>query len=831
MKCNPLRWLFGLIPILLLAGVTVFSERERIEKDLAARSEKALGDIGLAWASTQFDGRDAVITGLAAEDAEPGRAAGAVAQTYGVRIVRNDAGLIDRAERYDWAASKREGRIRLSGLAPSEKTRRDIIGLTSGTFPSAEIQDRLTLARGAPALDIWLGGVGFALKQLTQLKTGTVRLEGTEFTISGEAIDAQTYRALKTALTSGMPPGISLKADRVEPPVVAPYIWTVRLADGQLDLRGGVPGDQARASLLAALKQQAPQLRVQDGMAPARGEPDGWIDVAKVLLRELLRLEEGTIEVRDHAIAIGGVAQKEATAEDIHAKLKDGVPAAYRVTDRITFREPNIKPIAAYRTALSIEDGSVRIVGFVPSEEAKSALLGLVRSRFSGVRIIDELELGAGAPPGWQRCLDIGLAALAKLGGGRLDMTIRRLFIEGATDSPALATGLPGELQSAAGRDCDTDVRLALKASLEPNLRWSARTEPQGDVVLEGQVPSAEVRQQLMSAAAKLFDGRGVVDRMEIVEAKSEKWARTALAGLAQLARLRQGSAEISGQTLRVEGEARDVAAQQAVRDALGRDVPDGYAAREAVAVRSDSMIASEELARRTAAEDVRKRAAAEAEAKRRAEEEARRAAEAAEAKVRAELEERQRAEDERRRRSAEDARLAAEKLARERAEADAKRQAEFETRRRAEEEARKARVALAQKQDEEQAKKDAAAEACQKILRTVSNEGVILFDRASAVLDRRSIPTLRRLAEAAEACPDVSIEIEGHTDSEGVDERNQPLSERRAQAVADYLAGRGVPVQRMKAVGYGASKPVAPNDTPANMARNRRIEFTVKAK
>jgi len=74
-------------------------------------------------------------------------------------------------------------------------------------------------------------------------------------------------------------------------------------------------------------------------------------------------------------------------------------------------------------------------------------------------------------------------------------------------------------------------------------------------------------------------------------------------------------------------------------------------------------------------------------------------------------------------------------------------------------------------------------------------------------------------------------IEIEGHTDAEGADERNQPLSERRAQSVVDFLIKAGVPTERMKAVGYGSSRPVAPNDTSANRARNRRIEFTVKAK
>jgi len=840
MKCNPLRWLLGLIPILLLAGVAVFSEHERIEKDLTARTQKTLEETGLGWASTTFDGRDAVLSGLAPDDAEPARAAATLAHTHGVRIVRNDSRLMDRAERYDWAATKREGRVRLSGLVPNEKTRREIIGLARATFPSSEIVDRLTLARGAPALDIWLGGVGFALKQLTLLKTGTIRLEGTELTISGEVNDAASYRTLKASLAGNLPPGISLKADRVEPPVVAPYVWTARLAEGQLELRGSAPSDQARESLIATAKRELPQVRIVDGMAPARGEPEHWLNVAPFVLRELLRLEEGTLELRDQTITLAGVAQREATAEDVRAKLKDNSFSAYRVMERITFREPTVKPIAAYRTALSLENGVATMVGFVPSEAARAALTSLVEARIAGVRIVDQLELGAGAPPGWQRCLDIGIAALAKVGSGRLDLTIRRLLLEGVTDREAVAKVLPGELQAAAGRDCDTDVRLTVKTPPEPSLRWSVQAGAEGEVVLEGQVPGAAVRDQLMSVAARLFDGRSVVDRMEIVDAaSSERWSRTAVVGLRQLARLRSGRAEIANQALRIEGEARDVAAQAAVRDALGRDVPDGYSAREAIAVRSDAVIASEELARRTAEESAKKRAAAEAEARRRAEgearrqaeEEARRTAEAAEARARTELEAKQRAEEERSRRAAEEARRAAETAARERAEAEAKQRAETEQRREAEEAGRKARLALAQKDVEEQARKDAEADACQKVLRNVSSEGVILFERASAALDRRSLPTLRRLARAAEACPDVSIEVEGHTDAEGVDERNQPLSERRAQAVVDYLSDRGVPVERMKAVGYGSSRPVVPNDTAANMARNRRIEFTVKPK
>ena len=114
--------------------------------------------------------------------------------------------------------------------------------------------------------------------------------------------------------------------------------------------------------------------------------------------------------------------------------------------------------------------------------------------------------------------------------------------------------------------------------------------------------------------------------------------------------------------------------------------------------------------------------------------------------------------------------------------------------------------------------------------MRDATARGVLEFDRAKADLTSESTLTLRELAEIAKECPASKIEIEGHTDAEGTDERNQKLSDRRAKAVADYLAREGVASARMTTVGYGASRPIADNATADGRARNRRIEFIVKA-
>lgn len=102
-------------------------------------------------------------------------------------------------------------------------------------------------------------------------------------------------------------------------------------------------------------------------------------------------------------------------------------------------------------------------------------------------------------------------------------------------------------------------------------------------------------------------------------------------------------------------------------------------------------------------------------------------------------------------------------------------------------------------------------------------------FDTASAVirpagkarLDADILPVLR-------ANPDMRVRIDGHTDARGSDAYNQDLSERRARSVKDYLVQAGIPADRLESQGFGESRPVAPNDTPENLQRNRRTELTV---
>jgi outer membrane protein OmpA-like peptidoglycan-associated protein len=104
-----------------------------------------------------------------------------------------------------------------------------------------------------------------------------------------------------------------------------------------------------------------------------------------------------------------------------------------------------------------------------------------------------------------------------------------------------------------------------------------------------------------------------------------------------------------------------------------------------------------------------------------------------------------------------------------------------------------------------------------------------ILFDSGSDRLRPESNRTLVDLHEALTRAGTLTVDIEGHTDAVGDDAANLQLSERRAAAVVRDLIERGVAADRLRAVGLGESKPVAPNDTPEGRRENRRVVIRVR--
>ena len=103
-----------------------------------------------------------------------------------------------------------------------------------------------------------------------------------------------------------------------------------------------------------------------------------------------------------------------------------------------------------------------------------------------------------------------------------------------------------------------------------------------------------------------------------------------------------------------------------------------------------------------------------------------------------------------------------------------------------------------------------------------------IEFETGKATIKPHSFQILDLIADIFIENSNYIVEVQGHTDNTGKAELNKTLSQKRAEAVMNYLIGKGVPAERLSAVGYGPDVPIADNKTKAGRAKNRRVEFKI---
>lgn len=715
MRCNPSLWLLGLVPIAMLSWIAVQLEHEGIENDLARRTKDALHWTGLDWADAHFNGRDGIVTGTAVEDRGPQRALALVRNVWGVRIAYNRSGLVQRVDKFIWSAkAETNGRLTLSGDVPSEQARKALVDTARAEFPKAAVADNMRLARGAIDRDDWLRGATFSLKNLAKLKAGEAELSALDLSMTGEAPTSDAYRRVRAALATQRPAGLNLAREKITLPMARPYTWSAKKTGDQIAIAGFAPSDEDRARTASRAKTLFAKATVSDFTDLADGAPDGWGKAVSVALDQLGLLKTGEVAFRDKELTFIGEATDEQAASAVRRTLKLDVPQNFKIIDRIRYPRPDLPAAGSGYVMGIVNDGSaLEVIGMIPSEATRVALVDAVKARFPGRSVTDKTQVAPGAPDGWQQCVVAGLASLPRMKSGKSMLTNRKLEVSGETDDYAAAQSVPNDVKAAAGQSCEATTNIKFTGQMKTDLTWNATRDASGLVTLEGEAPDDPSRTRLVDTARQIYAGSSIADHMKIVGASPEPWMSATRIALEQLARLRRGDVSISAKQLTIKGATDNEQVAKDIRSVLSTDLPPGFKGTDAITV----MTAEEK-----------------------------------------------------------------------------------------------------------------AADSCQSLMRQTTAKGMINFERAKADLTPDSTQTLKDLVEIANECPAFSIQIEGHTDAEGTNERNQKLSDRRAQAVADFLARNGVDAKRLTTVGYGATRPVAENATEEGRAKNRRIEFTVKA-
>jgi outer membrane protein OmpA-like peptidoglycan-associated protein len=586
MRCNPFYWLLGLVPMAMLSWVAVQLQHKDIESDLARRTAEALQRAGLTWATPHVFGRDVVLTGTAPEEGGPTLAATYASNVWGVRTTYNRSALIPRVANYQWTAtSNGSGGLRLAGDVPSEMARRALLDAAKVAFPSTAVTDDMRLARGSIDRRRWLAGAKFSLKTLAGLKRGQAKLAALELSMRGEAATSTAYRNVRAALAK-RPAGINLAHAEITLPTAKPYVWDAKKSPGGFVVSGYAPTDDSRGELVSRARSLFANLPFTDRTDVADGAPSGWNKAVASALEQLAQLKSGEAAFRDRDLTFSGEAADERLASAVRRTLQLDVPKNFKIIDRIRYPKPEIFPAGSgYDMGIVNSGSSVEIIGMIPSEAARTALLDAVKARFPDRPVNDKTRVGPGAPEGWQQCVVAGLASLPRLNKGKSLLSDNKLEVSGETNDYEAAKSLPAGIKAAAGHACETKTNIAFTGKLKTDLSWKATRDVDGTITLEGDAPDDPSRMQLIAAAQRIWAGENITDHMKIVGAASEPWLSATQVALEQLARLRSGDVGISSKALMIEGVADNDTTAEGIRRVLSTDLPPGYEARDAITV------------------------------------------------------------------------------------------------------------------------------------------------------------------------------------------------------------------------------------------------------
>lgn len=115
------------------------------------------------------------------------------------------------------------------------------------------------------------------------------------------------------------------------------------------------------------------------------------------------------------------------------------------------------------------------------------------------------------------------------------------------------------------------------------------------------------------------------------------------------------------------------------------------------------------------------------------------------------------------------------------------------------------------------------------KAIYNITNNKTIEFETGKAIIKQDTYPLLNSVVDTLKSNPELSVHIQGHTDSDGDATFNQTLSEDRANAIKLFFISKGINPDKLTTVGYGDTRPAFPNTSKENKQKNRRVEFKIK--
>jgi osmotically-inducible protein OsmY len=246
------------------------------------------------------------------------------------------------------------------------------------------------------------------------------------------------------------------------------YTWSATRMDSVIRLRGSVPSEEDRGTVLGMVKAHFPDLEVDDRMKVAPGAPlkEQWLGAVSFGLKQLAHLKRGSARLLNVGLKIEGEARNSADYADAKKALAGPLPTG------LTILDDGIKPPIAdpFVFVADLSANTLSLSGSVPSEDARKEVRELARQFFERPGLDDRLELASGAPKKWDAAVSAALRALSRLDSGKISLSGLAVTIEGVAPDKGTAVAVSYQLRRDLPRLFSTSESISWKeAAAEPD--------------------------------------------------------------------------------------------------------------------------------------------------------------------------------------------------------------------------------------------------------------------------------------------------------------------------------------------------------------------------
>lgn len=633
------------------------------------------------------------------------------------------------------------------------------------THIAALAADNAEPADGAPENFTLRAGKG--LDVLALLDSGSLSFDGTTWLLEGLVDTPQKGFAADAAFSAAGLRTIGFRYDVRQPPlpIISPYTWRAqKSADGAVTFAGFAPHDTFRSSV----KALAPN--ALDSSALGAGAPADFEANATAGLEALLALDEGSLGLNGNLWTLAGEVADAATRDQIQTALSAKINASnWRIAVQARDTAPVVTPYLW--SATKVPDGTIDLAGYLPDDTLKAGVTAKV-ARLGR----DTVEIASGEPAGFAEDVAAGLDALSHLTEGRAAFDGSSWILTGTAASQqqgaaAVAALLKGSRQGSSWTSAISGYIAPLSA--EP----SSSSEPSSSLV--SSEPSSSEPTSVPSSAMSSSEPASSESSSSVSSVEPPSSEPVATEEPAEDRSL----IVVDPLPARFTFEASKEGGQPIVlRGVVLREATIPYFADLAGDVPTSDMIVSDGLPDDFVADGAVGITAL---------------------------------------RSTSEGRLG------------------FDGTRwwlRGLVETTETRDAITSSIATLPNGKDWSVfigimtpiEICRDRVAALERLNAITFQSGSATLTETSLPIIDELAVDLNICPEASVHVEGHTDSDGAEDLNLALSVARAEAVVAALIERNVGLERLYAEGYGESQPIDDNTTREGKARNRRIAFSI---